>query len=631
MSSLRYKIGFSFFLLVCISLATSVVALYNLSQLRNSVGEIFREHIQSVLAAQHMSTALEQQEKAQESMLYVGITLPGTPGREITASDQLNSAMAIFIKNRDDFIQWLGTAKDSVTVAPRAPVLDSIVLGYRVYLRASDSLYKLLKGATKRGRARAFQQDVIVPLAQTLADQCYQFLEFNQTAVASADRRAKEATSNSALAVLFTSLLAIILILFASVQFTRTIIRPAERLTEIARRIGRGHLNQKIDITTNDEIGELGQEFNKMTERLREYEAMNVHQLIAEKKKSEAIVASIPDPVIVTDQENHLLLMNQAAKRVLDVGNRDWQAKLLGEIVQDKRWLPLLTPGAAQEGERAARDPLLSVQQGDQTLYFRPRQTAIIDEREKVQGVVTLLQDVTRFKNLDRMKSEFMATVSHELRTPLTSINMAVDILSQEVLGKVNERQLDMLSTAKDDCERLTKLVKELLDLSRLESGEYEMKQESINLRSLVDEAVKPLRLQFQDKNIHLKTEISLATPDIAGDQQQLSWVITNLVSNALRYTPPDGRVTIRSERVDDSIRFSVADSGRGIPPDAVEVIFDKFVQVKQATESTPGSVGLGLAIAKEVVEAHGGKIWVESIVGKGSTFFFTIPLSRQS
>lgn len=631
MSSLRYKIGFSFFLLVCISLATSVVALYNLSQLRSSVGKIFREHLQSVLAAQHMSTALEQQDRAQESMLYVGIALPGTPGREISASDQLSSALDIFNKNRDDFLWWLGTAKDSVTVAPKPAVIDSIVVEYNAYLRASDSLYKLLKGAEKRGKARAFQQSVVLPIAQVLAEESYRYLEFNQMAVASAENRAKEATSNSALAVLFTSILAIVIILFASLQFTRTIIRPAERLTEIARRIGRGQLNQKIDITTNDEIGELGQEFNKMTERLREYEAMNVHELIAEKKKSEAIVASIADPVIVTDQKNHLLMMNQAAMRVLNVGQHNWQAKTLGEIVQDKRWLPLLTPESAQEGEQATRDLLLSVQEGEQTLYFRPRQTTIIDERENIQGVVTLLQDVTRFKNLDRMKSEFMATVSHELRTPLTSINMAIDILSQEVLGEVNERQLDMLSTAKDDCERLTKLVRELLDLSRLESGRYELKREKVNVRSLVDEALKPLRLQFQEKNIHLRMEVSLTLPEVSGDQQQLSWVVTNLVSNALRYTPPDGHVTIRSDLVDDSVRLSVADSGRGIPPDAVEVIFDKFVQVKQATESTPGSVGLGLAIAKEVVEAHGGRIWVESIVGHGSTFFFTVPLSRQS
>jgi signal transduction histidine kinase len=229
------------------------------------------------------------------------------------------------------------------------------------------------------------------------------------------------------------------------------------------------------------------------------------------------------------------------------------------------------------------------------------------------------------------MKSEFMATVSHELRTPLTSINMAIDILSQEVLGLVNERQRDMLSTAKDDCERLTKLVRELLDLSRLESGKYEMKRETVNLRTLVEEALKPLRLQFREKGIQVETDISPTTPDVPGDQQQLSWVMTNLVSNALRYTPENGKVIIHSEIENDSVRISVADSGRGIPADAIEMIFDKFVQVKQATDSMPGSVGLGLAIAKEVVEAHGGKIWVESIVGKGSTFHFTIPRSRGS
>jgi len=283
------------------------------------------------------------------------------------------------------------------------------------------------------------------------------------------------------------------------------------------------------------------------------------------------------------------------------------------------------------EEELAKRDTLLSIQQADQQiLYFRPRQTTIIDETQNILGVVTLLQDVTRFMNLDRMKSEFVATVSHELRTPLTSITMAIDILSQEVLGNVNAPQRDMLATAKDDCDRLTKLVKQLLDLSRLESGRYEMKREEIGLPALVDEALKPLRLQFREKGIRLETHIAASTPIVSGDQQQLSWVITNLVSNALRYTPADGTVSIRSDVLDDAIRISVSDSGRGIPSDAIEVIFDKFVQVKQSTDSIPGSVGLGLAIAKEVVEAHGGKIWVESSMGKGSTFFFTIPRSER-
>jgi signal transduction histidine kinase len=592
---------------------------------------MMRENYQGVLSAEAMSKALDQQQQAQEALIYVSVPLGGEPG-QTSWKDELNSTIGVFRKNRDDFLLWYRTATESVLVATKPPVLDSIFVDYKTYLVNSDSLFKILEARTKRVSARNYQEKILKPLVQTLKGRCLRFLQFNQAAIVSADQRAREASNNAAFAVLFTSVFAIVLILFASVQVSRTIIRPAEKLTEAARRIGQGHLNQKIDITTNDEIGELGSEFNKMTERLRMYEEMNISQLIVEKKKSEAIVASIPDPVIMADEGNKILLMNQAAKRLLQIDGTDWQGKSLGQIVSDERWLKLLSGGGVSAEELAKRDTLLSIQQpGEQALYFRPRQTTIVDESKNILGVVTLLQDVTRFKNLDRMKSEFIATVSHELRTPLTSINMAVDIMSQEVLGKINEHQRDMLATAKDDCERLTKLVKELLDMSRLESGKYELKRERINLRSLVEEALKPLRLQFREKGIRLETEISADTPEVPGDHRQLSWVVANLVSNALRYTPADGTVTVHSDLMSDCVRVSVKDSGRGIPPDAVEVIFDKFVQIKQSTDATPGSVGLGLAIAKEVVEAHGGKIWVESSVGRGSTFFFTIPRSERS
>jgi NtrC-family two-component system sensor histidine kinase KinB len=626
MSSLRYKIGFSYFLLACVSLAASVVALYNFEELQSSVGQMIRENYQSVLAAEHMSKALLEQQQAQEALIYTSVTSlsPTTPP---TRTDELSSARSVFNKNRDDFLLWYRTATDSILIAPKPDVLDSILYSYTTYLATSDAFFKMLEARGKRSVARNFHQQTLRPLVQTINGQCSRFLVFNQTAVVSADTRAKEASNNAAFSVLFTSIFSIALILVASLQISRTIIRPAERLTDAARRIGRGQLNQKIDITSNDEFGELGIEFNKMTERLRTYEQMNIYQLISEKKKSEAIVASIPDPVIMTDEANHLILMNQAARARLQIRGTDWQGRPLDEIVHDGRWLKLLSRGGVSIEESAKRDTLLSIRQADQqVLYFRPRQTTIIDESGKILGVVTLLQDVTRFKNLDRMKSEFIATVSHELRTPLTSINMAVDILSQEVLGKVNDPQRDMLATAKDDCERLTKLVKELLDLSRLESGKYELKRETVNLRMLVDEALKPLRLQFREKGIHLESIVPGQIPDVPGDQQQLSWVITNLVSNALRYTPAEGTVKVETQLLDDAVRISVRDSGRGIPAEAIEVIFDKFVQVKQSTDSTPGSVGLGLAIAKEVVEAHGGKIWVESEVGAGSTFYFTVP-----
>jgi PAS domain S-box-containing protein len=414
------------------------------------------------------------------------------------------------------------------------------------------------------------------------------------------------------------------------VRFIRSIILPAEKLTRSVRRISSGQLNQKIDLNTDDEIGELSREFNKMTERLRTYEQMNIQQLIAEKNKSETIVENIADPVIVTDEHGVLMLMNQAAAAVFDVRGSDWQGKLVREVVGNQSWAEMLELGGTKRIEQEHRDPLFAFTRNDLKLYFRPRQAHIVDEYGHVQGVVTLLQDVTRFKDLDRMKSEFIATVSHELRTPLTSLSMGIDILSQEVVGSVNQRQKDLLVAAKDDSERLRKLVKELLDLSKLESGKYEMKKEFVDFRRLVADAVRPLRLPFEEKQIELALDIPENLPALSADSHQLNWVVTNLLSNAIRWTDTGGKVQLTATEDHHVLYVTVADTGHGIPQESLETVFDKFVQLKSSTETTPGSVGLGLAIAREVVEAHGGRIWVESQIGVGSTFFFTLPTVLQ-
>jgi signal transduction histidine kinase len=208
---------------------------------------------------------------------------------------------------------------------------------------------------------------------------------------------------------------------------------------------------------------------------------------------------------------------------------------------------------------------------------------------------------------------------------------MGIDILSQEVIGSVNQRQKDLLIAAKDDSERLRKLVKELLDLSKLESGKYEMKKEFVDFRRLVTDAVRPLSLPFEEKHIRLELTIPEHLPALSADSHQLAWVITNLLSNALRYTDTGGKVQLTAREEKQGLFVTVADTGHGISQENLETVFDKFVQVKSSTETTPGSVGLGLAIAREVVEAHGGRIWVESQVGIGSTFFFTIPAALQA
>jgi PAS domain S-box-containing protein len=600
-----------------IGLVTSVFAVYNFAEIANTSGPLLNQTYQGAITAENLVKALDEQENAQLTAL-------------LSPPSEAELYQVYFNESRDRFLHWCDVGEKNIELVNQRSLVDSILAGYGRYLQLSDSLFVFTNAKKTLEIGKRFQRQVVQPMAQVLRTQCVQLLEANQEAMANTEARIQEITRAGILTVILTSLAAITLSFVASIRFIKTILDPAEKLTQSVRKIAQGQLNQKIDVTTDDEIGELGREFNKMTERLRAFEELNIQQLIAEKKKSETIVESIADPIIVTNHENQILLMNQAAITVLGLRGREWFGKSLRAVIRDERWADMLKSDGPKKTDFERLDLLLTFERNNETLYFRPRQAGILDERGVTTGVVTLLQDVTRFKNIDQMKSEFIATVSHELRTPLTSLSMSVDILSQGVLGDVSDKQKELLLAAKDDCERLRKLVKELLDMSKLESGKYETKKETLDVQRIIDEALRPLRLPFREKQIELEVLTESDLPAISADQQQMAWVLTNLVNNALRFTEAGGRVLVKAEHVEGNVRISVSDTGKGIPPDAQDLIFEKFVQVKGSKETTPGSVGLGLAIAREVVEAHGGKIWVESQLDKGSIFYFTIPLTVQ-
>ncbi len=611
MKSLWYKIGLGYFLLVCISIGISVVAVYNFSRLNDFISAILHDNYQGVLAAENMVKALERQENAHVSMLY----------------DDIDSSYTQFNLNTTGFQGWQEKALLASTNRLEVELLLDIGKDYRQYVALTDSLYYILQLTHGRQKGVQFRASVLRPIASRLKERSFSVLEINQNAMTNTETRIRSTVTDATYTVVLASIVALILSIIASVRITRAVTTPAQKLTQSVRKIAQGHLNQKIDVSTDDEIGELAAEFNKMTERLRAYEEMNIHQLISEKKKSETIVESIADPIIVTNNEGLVVLMNRAAEDVLDVDANALNGKSLQGVLKDERWAKRLSSGPIDQQESQRRDELMTLERRGRKLYLRPRQTKILDGNQRVEGTVTLLQDVTRFKDLDEMKTEFLATVSHEFRTPLTSINMTVDILSKEVVGTINLKQRELLLAAKDDCDRLGKLVKELLDLSKLESRRQEMKMESVDVRELIEESLKPLQLPFKQKQISLNTAVNPDALHVTGNRQQLAWVVTNLASNALRFTSQGGSVNISVEKQNDAVCVGVTDTGPGIPLQAQRTIFDKFVQIKEPAETTPGSVGLGLAIAREVVEAHEGRIWVESTEGKGSTFYFTLPV----
>jgi NtrC-family two-component system sensor histidine kinase KinB len=264
-----------------------------------------------------------------------------------------------------------------------------------------------------------------------------------------------------------------------------------------------------------------------------------------------------------------------------------------------------------------------------QDRYFLPRIVLLRDDRKEVFGVAVILEDVTRMLLLDDVKSNLISTVSHELKTPLTSVRMAIYLLFEKTVGPLNEKQTDLVATAREDTDRLLRTLNDLLDLAKLEQGPPQLELVRISPAEMVETAEREVREVAHASNITLVTEIAPGLPDVRIDRQRLAYVFANLITNAIKYSPSGGTVLVQAQlgqtRADKPcVRFSVKDRGAGIAADHQEHIFERFYRVPGTKKS---GAGLGLSIAREIVTAHQGEIGVISKLGEGSEFFFVLPL----
>ena len=611
-STLRAKVTAGFTVLVIINLFVSVWSIYNFHELTSAVTTMIGQNYQNVFAAQSMLRSLEQDNSAQLLML----------------SGYSGAGYIQFQNNQKNFSVAFQQAVNSNGSQRGAEILERIDTLYLAYSNDTDTLEYIVEHRGHRA-AQDYHYNNILPLFDRIKLECFQLLDMNNNAMVQTDTNANDIADQATIAVLGAALLAIILSIAASWQFSQYIIEPAEKLTDTVRKVGRGFLDVRADINSGDEIGELAHEFNKMAERLQQYEEINIEKLISEKQKSETIVGTISDPIIVVDQDGRLVLMNKLAEELFYMTENDVVGKRFQDVVNNTNLVKYMNRSIIGDDLKDI-PPYFELKFEGENRYFRIKLNPTKSSAGKISGAVLILQDVTQFKELDKMKSEFMARVSHEFRTPLTSINMTFDILKDEHLGHVNKKQHELLIAGKQDAERLTKLVRELLELSRIESGKIQLKEDMVETKSLIEFSIQPVLLQFNDKNVRLVTNIDATIPAFLADYQQLSWVISNLVTNALRFTGPGGTVTVDATLYEDNLVIAVRDTGCGIEKDELDKIFDKFVQLQDTSNPSPGSVGLGLSIAKEIVELYRGKIWAESQIGIGTVFTFSIPIRKR-
>lgn len=349
-------------------------------------------------------------------------------------------------------------------------------------------------------------------------------------------------------------------------------------------------------------------------------------RLTAEKRRTEAIIQGLGDGVIVTDAQYGLALLNPVAATVLGLSRTPLTGAPVSDFIESADLMELLRSAVESDPKPVVREIALSGPRSDQKRVFHVLATTVNDEAGAVRNIVAVLRDITSRKEVEEMKSNFLSVVSHELKTPLHSIKGFVDIILMGKAGQISDTQRDFLSIVKTQTTQLQNQINDLLEFSRLEAGQIKLRIENVNIAEVTTAVVDKLRLQAQDGLVDLHLAIASDLPTIQADRGRVEQVLTNLVDNAIKFTPSGGKITVSGEDQGMVIMVAVSDTGIGIPTEALERVFDRFYQVDGSPTRSYRGTGLGLTICRHIVEQHGGSIWVESEAGKGAVFRFTLP-----
>jgi len=427
-------------------------------------------------------------------------------------------------------------------------------------------------------------------------------------------------------------IIATILIVFGfTIFFALHVIGPVDELIIGTQLVAQGRLDHKIRKKSNDEIGRLVDSFNKMIGKLKtSYDESLKYSNIAsvEKQKAELIIDSMADGVIVTDRSHNLLLLNPAAEKLFDSS----ETKLIGKHIVNL--LKQFKLEALFEDFPEIKDKMLPVRKTDTKIReIRPKPSdkvlkasiaPLINESNMIIGTVVVFEDITKIKELDEMKTEFVSTVSHELRTPLTSIKGYAALMADNKMGPLNEQQKKSIDIINKESDRLADLINDILDLSKLETGKAKTVFILAEIKECIDECL--LFNVAKNKGITVNKIIPKKLPKILIDKPKIIQVFNNLISNAIKFTKPGGKITVKVTNKPDHLQVDITDTGVGIPKRDIPNLFNKFFQVESHLTRNQGGTGLGLTIVKEIIGLHHGLLSVKSTFHKGTTVSFALP-----
>jgi two-component system phosphate regulon sensor histidine kinase PhoR len=424
-----------------------------------------------------------------------------------------------------------------------------------------------------------------------------------------------ESPGNLSLIIVIGDVVAAIIAILLAFQMLRMTTEPVKKLTQLSKKMAEGELNQEIQITSQDEVGELTRAFNQMAARLKEMVAL----ITNERDRMATILSNIDDAIFMVDGDSRVTAMNQAAEKIFQTQTNKAMGHTFIGVVRDHE-----INGILQRCLSSRRQ-----QTGAVELKPQKRSLAVIATPLPGDGGCLMhIQDLTELRRLEMVRRDFISNISHELRTPIASVKALAETLSEGAIEDPTVAK-DFLNRINIEMDKLAQMVQELAELSHIESGEAPLNKRRFNIADAIGHVVDRLRAQADRAGLNFDFAIPSDLPEVMADEARVEQVLVNLIHNAIKFTPSGGKISISAKARDADILVSVADTGPGISPDDLPRIFERFYKADKSRTSK--GTGLGLAIAKHIIEAHGGKIWADSVERKGSTFSFTLPLASES
>jgi two-component system, NtrC family, sensor histidine kinase KinB len=601
---IRIKLVIAFVGLLLIVAVVGVLSVHTLNESSQAVGRILRENYDTVAACDHMKVALEKLDRQAELCLW-------EDRPEVCRQSQ--SVLREFDKN-------LRFQQSNVTVPGEQELTDRLTESWKGYSRDLENFYQL-SNLTER---REFYRRRLLPRSQEVREATQKIIELNLNNMVAADGQAQQRATQTRKAMLFLLFIGIGLGVGFILLAGPAILRPIASLTRSVREIQQGNLDLVVNVRSQDEIGQLGEAINQMAASLREFRRSDQAHLLRAQRSTQLALDSLSDAVAICDPGGKIELANETARQLFGLAPGSTVDEAGNENISKMCWRVCRTERPYRpKGYEGAIQVFIK----EKEHFFLPQAIPIFDQERQLVGVTLMLTDVTRLRHIDEVKTDLISTVSHELKTPLTSIRLAIHVLLNEKLGPVSPQQMELLVTTREESDRLYRVIEDLLDISRIESGQAEIKLQPVNVEELVLRATDKMRAAFLDRKITLNIELAPEVPKVLVDPTRLQLVFDNLLNNALKYTRMGGQVTITAQPEDSMVRFAVEDTGLGIAPEFLPRLFGKFFRVPGQEQI---SSGLGLTIAKEIVEAHGGTINVASESGKGTKFIFTVKAVKE-